>query len=93
MTRMVECSKLKKSAPGLTNPPYPGALGQKIFENISQEAWQQWLAHQTMLINEHRLSMMDPKARDFLRTEMENFLFGAGSAKPAGYVPPVDADK
>ncbi|MDR3490799.1 MAG: oxidative damage protection protein [Gammaproteobacteria bacterium] len=88
MTRMITCSKLNKEAPGLPNPPYPGELGKKVYEQISKEAWQMWLEHQTMLINEHRLSMIDPKARDFLRTEMNNFLFGPGSAKPAGYVPP-----
>lgn len=88
MTRIIDCAKLKKPASGLTNPPYPGELGKRIFESISAEAWQQWLDHQTMLINEHRLSMLDAKARQFLKTEMENFLFGNGSQKPAGYVPP-----
>lgn len=85
---MVYCLKLKKELPGLQRPPYPGALGQKIFENISQEAWNMWIAHQTMLINEYRLSLIDPKAREFLKKETENFLFGDGSAKPAGFVPP-----
>lgn len=88
MTRIVDCVKLKKKIPGLATPPYPGELGQKIFETISEEAWQMWVAHQTMLINEHRLSMLDPKARAFIKQEMINFLFGDGSAKPAGYVPP-----
>jgi Fe-S cluster biosynthesis and repair protein YggX len=89
MTRTVECLKLGKTAEGLTTPPYPGELGKKIYENISQEAWALWMNHQTMLINEYRLSMMDPKARDFLKQEMEKFLFGGGSAAPAGYVPPT----
>ncbi len=71
-------------------PPVPGELGKKIYENISQEAWDMWVHHQTMLINEHRLSMIDPKSRAFLLTEMENFLFGTGSEKPAGYVPKTD---
>lgn len=84
---MITCSKLNKLAEGLSNPPYPGELGKRIYENISAEAWQLWLAHQTMLINEYRLSMLDPKARDFLRVEMENFLFGQGSEKPAGFTP------
>lgn len=88
MSRMIFCAKLKKEAPGLERQPYPGELGKKIFENISEEAWQMWLGHQTMLINEFRLSMLDPKAREFLAKEMENFLFGDGSAKPAGFVPP-----
>ncbi|MHB1947404.1 MAG: oxidative damage protection protein [Gammaproteobacteria bacterium] len=87
MTRIIHCAKLKKDAPGLERAPYPGQLGQKIYETISEEAWQQWLEHQTMLINEFRLSMLDPKAREFLRTEMDKFLFGEGSAKPAGYTP------
>ena len=89
MSRMIYCAKLKKEAPGLERQPYPGELGKKIFDNISEEAWQMWLTHQTMLINEFRLSMLDPKAREFLAKEMDNFLFGDGSAKPAGYVPPA----
>ena len=88
MTRSIECSKLKKTAEGLDRPPYPGELGQRIYEHISKEAWQLWLIHQTMLINEYRLSLIDPKARTFLQQEMEKFLFSDGSAKPTGYVPP-----
>ena len=88
MTRFVECQKLKKQAYGLEQPPYPGELGKKIYETISTEAWETWLGQQTMLINEFRLSMLDPKAREFLRNEMEKFLFGEGSAKPSGYTPP-----
>lgn len=87
MTRTVFCLKLQKEAPGLANVPYPGELGEKIYENISQEAWQQWLRHQTLLINENRLSLVDPAARQLLATEMEAFLFGSGSAKPQGFVP------
>lgn len=86
-TRFVFCAKLKKEAEGLANPPLPGELGKRIYENISAEAWQDWLKHQTMLINEYRLSMIDPKSRAFLMQEMEKFLFGDGSEKPAGYVP------
>lgn len=85
--RMVFCIKLNKEAPGLLMAPYPGPLGMKIYENISQEAWQQWLSHQTLLINENRLSLADPNARKYLATEMEAFLFDGGSQKPAGYVP------
>ncbi len=91
MSRTVHCVKLNTKAEGLDYPPYPGALGQRIFEQVSKQAWQQWLAHQTMLINENRISPMDPQARKFLETEMEKFLFGGGSDKPAGYVAP-DAD-
>ncbi len=88
MTRIVNCAKLQKPAEGLAHPPYPGELGKKIYDNISAEAWQLWLAHQTMQINEYRLSMIDPKAREFLRGEMEKFLFGSGSDAPSGYIPP-----
>ncbi len=87
MTRLIFCSKLNKEAPGLMQAPLPNELGQKIFEHISAEAWQSWLAHQTMLINEYRLSMLDAKARTYLLQEMEKFLFGDGCEKPAGYVP------
>ena len=87
MTRTIFCKKLNKEAEGLAQPPLPGELGQKIYDSISKEAWQQWVAHQTMLINENRLSMIDPKARAFLLQEMDKFLFGPGSEKPVGYVP------
>ena len=85
--RTVFCKKLNKEAPGLPQPPIPGTLGERIYNEISVEAWRDWQNHQTMLINEYRLSMIDPKARKFLITEMENFLFGTGSDKPEGYVP------
>ena len=88
MTRTVHCQVLGREAEGLDKPPYPGERGQRIYENISREAWQQWLQHQTMLINEYRLSPVDPKARQFLLEEMEKFLFGSGSEKPADYVKP-----
>ena len=90
MSRNVFCQKLKLEAEGLAHPPYPGKLGQKIYENISQQAWSEWLAHQTMLINEYRLNLTEPSAREFLRSEMENFLFGQGSNKPSGFVKPND---
>lgn len=88
MTRMVDCVKLGKQAEGLERPPYPGDLGQRIFENVSREAWQQWMQQQTMLINEYRLSVIDPKAREFLEAEMEKFFFGEGSEAPAAFSPP-----
>lgn len=88
MTRMVKCVKLGKEAEGLKMPPYPGELGKRIFENVSQEAWKQWLGHQTMLINEYRLTPFEPKARQFLEQEMEKFFFGSGADKPEGYVAP-----
>lgn len=87
MTREVFCQKLQKQAQGLAYVPFPGELGQRIFNNISQEAWQLWLQQQTMLINEYRLNMTQTKDRTFLATEMEKFLFGQGSEKPAGFTP------
>jgi len=88
MARMVKCVKLGKEAPGLDFQTYPGELGKRIFENVSKEAWDQWMGRQTMLINEYRLSPLDPKARKLIEGEMEKFFFGAGSAPPPGYVPP-----
>jgi Fe-S cluster biosynthesis and repair protein YggX len=88
MSRNVQCALLKREAPGLARAPYPGPLGQRIFDEISQEAWSRWLKHQVMLINENRLSPAEPKARKFLEGEMEKFLFGGGSEKPAEFVPP-----
>lgn len=88
MPRMVHCVLLGREAEGLERAPYPGELGQRILENVSKEAWQKWLAHQTMLINEYRLVVFEPKARQFLVAEMEKFLFGGGSKPPEGYVDP-----
>ena len=87
MSRTVQCAKLDKEAEGLAFAPYPGDLGQKIFDSISQEAWQLWLNHQTMLINERQLSLIDPDARKYLEGEMEKFLFGGDYDEIAGYVP------
>lgn len=75
MTKQVFCQKLQRDLAGLERAPYPGDLGQRVFEHISKEAWDMWLGHQTMLINEYRLSVIDPKAREFLETEMRQFLF------------------
>ncbi len=90
MSRTVNCSKLGREAEGLDFPPWPGDLGKKIYETISKEAWQLWMQHQTMIINEYRLNAMDPKARELIATEMEKFLFGEGSEKPEGYAPPAE---
>ena len=90
MARMIHCVKLGTEAEGLDRLPYPGDLGQRIFDNISKEAWQLWMQHQTMLINENRLSVIDPKAREFLEKEMEKFLFGEGSEIPEGFTPPSE---
>ena len=90
MSRTVFCSKLQREAEGLAYAPYPGDLGKRVYEHVSRQAWSQWLAHQTMLINENRLSPLDPKARQFLETEMEKYFFGEGSTAPQGYTPPAD---
>lgn len=89
MTRMVQCVKLGREAEGLKTQPYPGELGKRIFENVSQSAWQMWLRHQTMIINEYRISPVDPRARKMLEEEMERFFFGDGSVPPTDYIPPA----
>ena len=88
MARMVKCIKLGIEAEALDVPPYPGELGRRIFEQVSKEAWQQWLRHQTMLVNENRLNLADKKARDYLAQQMENHFFGSGADVAGGYVPP-----
>jgi len=90
MARMVKCIKLGREAEGLDRPPYPGALGQRIFESVSKEAWQGWIRLQTMLVNENRLNLADPQARKYLAQQMESYFFGAGAAMPEGYVPPKE---
>ncbi len=87
MGKMVNCVVLKKEAEGLDKSPYPGELGQRILENASKEAWGMWMKQQTMLMNENKLSPIDPKHRQFLLDEMEKFFFGEGSAKVDGYTP------
>ncbi len=89
MARTVTCVKLGREAEGLDFAPWPGDLGQRIFDSVSKQAWQAWLAHQTMLINENRLSPLDPATRKFLSAEMEKYFFGDGVEKPPGYVPPA----
>jgi Fe-S cluster biosynthesis and repair protein YggX len=88
MSRKVHCVKLNKEADGLNAVTYPGELGKRIYEQVSQEAWKMWLGHQTMLINEYRLTPIEPKAREFLEEEMEKFFFGGGSEKPKDFVDP-----
>jgi Fe-S cluster biosynthesis and repair protein YggX len=88
MSRTVHCAKLGIEAEALEYAPWPGPLGQRIYAEISKPAWQQWLDHQTMLINEYRLNPLDPKARQFLGGEMEKFLFGGDVAQPQGYTAP-----
>ena len=89
MPRMVNCIKLQREAEGLDFPPYPGELGKRIFEQVSKEAWKQWLEHQKMLVNENRLNLADRKAREYLTQQMEQHFFGAGAERAAGYVPPT----
>lgn len=91
--RMVQCVKLQKEAEGLERPPFPNALGQRVFENVSKEAWKQWLAHSTMLINEYRVDLQSKQGTSFLLEQCEKFFFGEGVAQPEGYVPPSEAGK
>ena len=87
MSRVVHCVKLNREAEGLDRQPYPGELGKRVYENVSKQAWQDWLKHQTMLINEYRLSPVDPKSRKFLEEQMEKFFFGEGSELPPDFKP------
>mgnify|MGYP001012648851 CR=1 FL=1 len=89
MTRMVQCVYLKKEAEGLTYLPYPGELGKRIYLSISNEAFEQWKRHQTMLVNENRLNLADARARQYLARQMENHFFGDGADAAQGYVPPT----
>ena len=88
MTRLVQCVKIGREAEGLDRQPYPGDLGKRVFDNVSKQAWQDWLRHQTMLINENRLSPIDPKARKFLEEQMDKFFFGEGAELPPDFKPP-----
>ena len=88
MARTVKCVKLGKELDGLDFPPYPGPLGKSIFESVSREAWAGWLKHQTMLVNENRLSFVDPAARKYLTEQTEAYFFGDGADNASGYVPP-----
>ncbi len=90
MARMVKCVKLGREAEGLDLPPYPGELGKRIWENVSKEAWQGWIKHQTMLINENRLNLADSRARKYLAEQMEKHFFGPGADVASGYVPPKE---
>ena len=87
MTRTVQCVKLGREAEGLERQPYPGELGKRIFDHVSKEAWQEWLRHQTMLINEYRLSPLKPKDRQFLEEQMEKYFFGEGAETPPDFRP------
>ena len=90
MARMVKCIKLGREAEGLDFPPYPGEIGKRIYENESKVAWQGWVRHQTMLVNENRLNLADQRARKYLLEQMDKHFFGSGADQAAGYVPPKD---
>ncbi len=90
MTRTVNCRLHKEQLPGLARPPFPGSRGEDIFQNISQKAWDEWQHHQTMIINERHLNMMDSKDRKFLMEEMDKFFSGESFAQAEGYVPPSE---
>ena len=89
MARTVMCVKLKREAEGLDFPPYPGEIGKRLYENVSKEAWKQWLEMQKMLVNENRLNLADKKARDYLVEQMQKHFFGEGAEQASGYVPPA----
>lgn len=88
MSRTLFCRKYQKEMEGLAAPPYPGPRGQAIFEHVSRQAWQDWLKHQTMLINEKRLNLLDPATQTFLQAEFDKFIAGDDYERPTGYVPP-----
>ena len=87
MAREIFCDYFKKELEGLDRPPYPGEIGQRIYNSVSKQAWQMWIEHQTMLINENKLSMVNPESRKYLQEEMNKFFFGEGSQKPKEYIP------
>lgn len=87
MARMVNCVKLGRELPGLERKPYPGQLGQQIYENVSQQAWDMWMQHSVILINHYGLSLGDPQARQFLHEQMQDFFFGEEAAMPEGWTP------
>jgi len=88
MTRTVNCIKLGREAEGLDRPPYPGPLGQRIWAEVSKQAWAEWIKQQTMLVNENRLNLADARARQYLARQMEKHFFGEGADTAAGFVPP-----
>jgi Fe-S cluster biosynthesis and repair protein YggX len=87
MTRTVHCRKHDQELEGLEKPPYPGPKGQDIYDNVSRQAWEEWQAHQTRLINEKHLTMTDPASRKYLMEQMDKFLSGQAYDQADGYVP------
>ena len=88
MSRTIFCTFLQRDAEGQDFQLYPGDVGKRIYNEISKEAWQGWLKHQTMLVNENRLNLADARARQYLARQMERFFFGEGADQPTGFVPP-----
>jgi Fe-S cluster biosynthesis and repair protein YggX len=91
MARTVHCIKLGRDAEGLDFPPYPGPLGKRLWEEVSKEAWAEWMKQQTMLVNENRLNLADARARQYLARQMEKHFFGDGADAVQGYIPPTQA--
>ena len=89
MSHMVQCVKLGRQAEGLEEPPFDSPLGQRIYENVSKEAWAQWQDHMKMLLNEYRLQPWRKEHQDFIVQQMEQYFFGGGAEKPKDYVPPA----
>ena len=87
MLRMVQCVKLGREAEGLAKQPIKGELGLRVFENVSKDAWQMWLEHSKMLVNEYRLDLTTPEAQKLWMTELEKYFFGEGAQLPPGFVP------
>ena len=87
MARMVQCVKFGRELPGLETPPFVGELGERIFENVSKDAWNLWVEQQVLLINHYGLVLADPQARRFLMEQMEEFFFGEGAQMPEGWTP------
>jgi Fe-S cluster biosynthesis and repair protein YggX len=90
---MVQCVKFGKELPGLDAPPVTGELGDRIFENVSAEAWDMWKEQRVILINHYGLTMFDPRAQEFLRQQLEEFFFGEGAQLPEGWTPPTQGGK
>ena len=86
--RMVQCVKLQRKLPGLEEPPFDNDLGQRIFENVSKDAWEMWVEQLKMIVNEYRLNLADRDTQKLVRQQMEKFFFEEASAPPPGYVPP-----
>ncbi len=90
MSRTVFCRKYQQQMEGLEAPPYPGPRGQDVYDNVSRKAWEEWLALQTMLINEHRLNVREAETRTYLAEQMEKFFNNEATDRAEGYVPPED---